>query len=146
VIEPLRLTFRLECSPSHAFYTWTERFGDWWPGSHTVTGDPTVQVIFEPGLGGRIFERGPDGSETHWGEITAWEPPRKLAYLWHIRRDRADATDVELNFLPLDDGATSLEIVHTGWERLGVEGPAWREANQAGWSGVIGYFIDACTR
>ena len=32
------------------------------------------------------------GAEVEWGEVTAFEPPHRLAYLWHIRRDRADAT------------------------------------------------------
>ena len=65
---------------------------------------PAGRVVLEPWLGGRIFERTPDGAEIDWGEITAWEPPGRLAYLWHIRRDRADATDVEITFVPLGDG------------------------------------------
>jgi hypothetical protein len=49
-------------------------------------------------IGGRIYERTRDGTEIDWGEITVWEPPTRLAYRWHIRRDRADATDVEIPF------------------------------------------------
>ena len=53
----------------------------------------------------------------------SWSPPRRLGYLWHINRDRSDATDVELTFVDLGDGTTRLEIVHSGWERLGAQGP-----------------------
>jgi uncharacterized protein YndB with AHSA1/START domain len=69
---------------------------------------------------------------------------RRLAYLWHIRRDRADATDVEITFVPLDDGRTRVDIVHTGWERLGAEGRSWRDANAGGWNGLLPHFAAAC--
>jgi hypothetical protein len=101
-------------------------------------------VVLEPSVGGRIYERTADGTEIDWGEITAWDEPRRLAYLWHIRRDRADATDVEISFVPLDADTTRVDIVHSGWERLGAEGPAWRDANAGGWNGLLGHFGAAC--
>ncbi len=94
-VEPLRLTIDVDCAPEHAFAVWTERFSLWWPADHTVTGDPDL-VALEPRLGGRIYERGPDGTEHDWGEVTVWEPPQRLGYLWHLMRDRADATEVEI--------------------------------------------------
>lgn len=143
MIEPLRLEVDVDCPPDHAFATWTERFGQWWPGSHTVSGDPAA-VVLEPRVGGRIYERTADGTEIDWGEVTGWEPPRRLAYFWHIRRDRADATDVEITFNERAGGATRLEIVHSGWERLGDDGAAWRDANRGGWAGLLPHFVDAC--
>jgi hypothetical protein len=144
VIEPLRVELDLRCPPAHAFATWTEHFGTWWPRSHTVTGDP-MAVVLEPHVGGRIYERTVDGREIDWGEITVWEPPRRLAYLWHIRRDRADATDVEITFSDVGGGATRVEIVHSGWERLGDDGERWRDANRGGWSSLLPSFVAACT-
>jgi uncharacterized protein YndB with AHSA1/START domain len=111
-------------------------------GRHTVSAEPGLEVRFEPRVGGRIFERAPSGAEHDWGEIVAWEPPRRLAYLWHIRRDRADATDVEITFTPRDDG-TLVRIVHTEWERLG-DGAAWRDRNVGGWDSVLPACRDAC--
>jgi hypothetical protein len=146
VIEPLRLSFEVACGPEHAFDTWTARFGTWWPRSHTVSGDPAATVVLEAVAGGRIFERTSDGREIDWGEITMCDAPRRLAYLWHIRRDRADATDVEITFTPLGDGCTRIDIVHTGWERLGAEGAAWRDANTGGWNGLIPHFVEGCRR
>lgn len=142
-IEPLRLSFDIRCPPAHAFGVWTTRLSTWWPKHHSTSGHPDTVVTLEPGLGGRIFERTPDGTEVDWGEITAWEPPHRLSYLWHIRRDRGDATDVDLRFVDLGDGTTRLDIVHSGWERLGAEGRAWREANTAGWNALLPSFIDA---
>ena len=143
VIEPLSMTFDIDCHPDHAFAVWTEQLSSWWPKGHSASGDPDTQVSLEPRLGGRIFERTPDGTEIDWGEITSWNPPRQLSYLWHIRRDRSDATDVELTFEDLGDGKTRLHIVHTGWERLGTEGQAWRDANSSGWNALIPNFVTA---
>lgn len=115
--EPLTLSFDVECAPRHAFDVWTNRFGQWWPRGHTVSGDPET-IVLEPHVGGRIYERGPDGAEIDWGEITEWDPPGRLAYHWHIRRDRTEATNVELTFVDAGDGSTRVEIVHTA-------GSAW---------------------
>lgn len=143
MIEPLRLSYEIACAPEHAFEVWTTRVSTWWPKGHSVSGNPETCVVLEPRPGGRIFERTPDGTEIDWGEITLWNPPRRLGYLWYIKRDRNDATDVELTFVDLGDGTTRLEIVHTGWERLGAEGPAWRDANTSGWSALLPHFVAA---
>lgn len=144
MIEPLHVTVDLACSRDHAFRTWVERFGQWWPRGHTTSGDPDATVHLEPHAGGRIFERTGDGSEIDWGEIVEWDPPRGLSYLWHIRRDRSDATDVRLTFRDHGDGSCRLEIEHTGWERLGAEGQQWRDANQGGWAGLLPHYEAAC--
>lgn len=139
-LDPLRLTYRIECPPEHAFSVWTTRLSAWWPRSHTTSGDPDATVVLEPRLGGRIFERATDGREIDWGEITAWEPPARFGYLWHIGRTREDATDVSVSFVDDGDGATRLEIVHSGWDRLGTDGAQFRRANTAGWDGAIPAF------
>jgi len=146
MIEPLHLSFDVACSAEHAFTTWTARTSLWWPPSHSFSGERGIEVRIEPRIGGRIFERTPAGREFDWGEVTAWDPPRRLAYLWHLRIERTRATDVEITFTPLPDGTTRVAIVHTGWERLGTDGQPWRDRNQAGWSGLLPAFIRACTR
>jgi uncharacterized protein YndB with AHSA1/START domain len=140
VTEPLTLSFDVECAPRHAFDVWTNRFGQWWPRGHTVSGDPET-IVLEPHVGGRIYERGPDGAEIDWGEITEWDPPGRLAYHWHIRRDRTEATNVELTFVDAGNGSTRVEIVHTGWERLGARAEEWRDANADGWSGLVPHYV-----
>jgi uncharacterized protein YndB with AHSA1/START domain len=141
--EPLRIVFDVDCDIEHAFTTWTERFSIWWPRGHSVSGDPT-DVILEPRPGGRIFERTRGGDEIDWGWITAWEPPHRLAYRWHIHRTAAEATDVEVRLVALDE-RTRVEITHTGWDRLGEEADAWRDANRGGWNGLLPHFVAACT-
>jgi Activator of Hsp90 ATPase homolog 1-like protein len=61
-----------------------------------------------------------------------WEPPHRLVYLWHLRFDRADATEV--GFAPAGSG-TAVSIVHRGWERLGAKGPGAARAQPRGLGG-----------
>jgi uncharacterized protein YndB with AHSA1/START domain len=91
-------------------------------------------VVFEPEVGGRVYERGADGVEYEWGEVTVWEPPRRLDYLWHIFLDRDQATTVTVTFTPTDSG-TSVRLENSGFEvfgdraeeRAGRVGDAWED-------------------
>jgi hypothetical protein len=134
------------CSAEHAFTTWTGKASSWWPVDHTSSGEAGLSVVFEPRVGGRIFERTPGGREIDWGDITVWDPPNRLAYLWHINTDRSDATDVEIVFKEVADSSTRVEIEHRGWDHLGAaKGPAWRDANRDGWGGVLPVYLEACS-
>jgi uncharacterized protein YndB with AHSA1/START domain len=144
MITPLLLSFDVACPPERAFALWTEDTTLWWPADHTASGLPGSEVIFEPGVGGRIFERTAGGEEIDWGEITRWDPPRRLAYLWHLRSDRRDATEVEIAFAMRGDGTTHVSIEHRGWERLGAAGTERRDANRRGWGGLLPHYIAAC--
>jgi hypothetical protein len=147
VIEPLRLSFVVGCSAEHAFHIWTARIDAWWPADHTVTGTVSgrakAAITLEPRVGGRIYERAADGTEHDWGEVTVWEPPQRLGYLWHLHRDRSDATDVEIRFVGQADGSTLVDIHHHGWERLGAAGPQWRDLNRMGWQTLVPHYIQA---
>ena len=143
MIEPLRLTFEVDCRAEHAFRTWVDRISDWWPRSHTVSSAPDARVTLEQFVGGRIFERTADGVEHDWGEVLAFEPARRLAYLWHIRRDRADATEVEISFHPIDAHTTRVEIEHRGWEALGAEAETWRDRNRSAWGSLLPRYEEA---
>jgi uncharacterized protein YndB with AHSA1/START domain len=140
MLEPLRLSVQLDCPATHAFHVWTAKIALWWPADHTVSGEADLNVVLEPRVGGRIFERTAAGAEHDWGEVTVWEPPRRLGYLWHLRRDRADATEVDITFVDAG-GSTRVDIVHRGWDRLGALGPDWREANKGGWRTLLPHIV-----
>jgi uncharacterized protein YndB with AHSA1/START domain len=140
VTEPLRLSFFVACPPGHAFDVWTRQISRWWPADHTATGAAGSEVVLEGRPGGRILERTAAGEEIDWGEVSIWEPPRRLVYWWHLRRDRADATEVEIAFRD-SPGGTLVEIEHRGWERLGAAGPDWRQANQGGWATLLPHYV-----
>jgi hypothetical protein len=133
------MSFDVACSAEHAFNVWTARIGTWWPPDHTATGQADL-VVLQSGVGGRIYERTSDGVEHDWGEVTVWEPPARLVYLWHLQRDRADATEVEIRFVARGAAATRIEIEHRGWERLGNAAEEWRDRNRAGWQTLLPHY------
>ncbi len=142
-MEPIHLAFEVECPVDHAFDVWTTRIAQWWPLDHTVSAEDGLTVVLEGRPGGRIFERRPGGQEHDWGEVTIWEPPTRLGYTWHLNRDRSDATEVEVRFVPRDAATTIVEIEHRGWERLGADGVNWRDRNHGGWATLLPHYIAA---
>jgi uncharacterized protein YndB with AHSA1/START domain len=143
---PVVTSVRVPLPPAEAFTLFTNGMGGWWPlATHSISADThegavaATDVSMGSGVGGRIVESMSDGTQADWGEVLEWEPPRRLAYLWHLRQDRADATEVEILFVPAGDG-TAVTIVHRGWERLGAKGPELRERNTRGWAGLLGHF------
>jgi hypothetical protein len=146
MIAPLELSIVVQCDAAHAFAVFTASTSLWWPASHSVSRQPGLTVTFEPRTGGRIFERSPDGTEFDWGEITLWDPPKHLAYLWHLGVDRSLATQVRIEFVPLTTDSTRVKITHSGWDGLGDLGPPRRDRNQRGWDGLLPHFVAACGR
>jgi uncharacterized protein YndB with AHSA1/START domain len=141
-VSPLELLYDLDCSPDHAFEVWTTRMATWWPKGHTVSHDPATVVSLEGWVGGRLLETTSAGEVIVFGEVTAWEPPNFFSYRWHIGRDPSESTDVTVVFAAAGDG-TSLRIRQTGWERLGADATAYREANTGGWNGLLPSYLAA---
>ena len=81
-------------------------------GSYVVLDDDggDIPAKWEPGATKATVL---DTGDAEWGEVTAWEPPRRLCYLFHIMTERANATDVEILFSELASNATKVEIIHT---------------------------------
>jgi uncharacterized protein YndB with AHSA1/START domain len=140
VIEPLIVEFTVNTTVDHAFETWTRNVASWWPRDHTKSRDTDLSVIYEPFVGGRIYERTTSGIEHDWGQITAWSPPHRVAYDWHIYGEKHQAPAVEVTFQPAST-KTVVRIKHTGLDRLGNSGAATRAGNFAGWSEVIEPFV-----
>jgi uncharacterized protein YndB with AHSA1/START domain len=125
MIDPLRLAFEVDAPQEHAFDTYTRGLGRWWPADHTHTGRADLRIEMEARVGGRIFERTPEGDEFDWGRVVVWEPPGRLVYSWHLRRDPHEATEVDP--VPVDRGGA-----HAGRDRASRLGaPGGRRADLA---------------
>ncbi|HET8739759.1 MAG TPA: SRPBCC domain-containing protein [Acidimicrobiia bacterium] len=134
--------FEVRTPVEHAFEMWTERCALWWPRSHSMSQSDGFEVVFEPFAGGRIHERGADGSEHEWGEVIVWEPPRRLEYWWHIFLDRDRATRVTVTFTPTDDGTTAVRLVNSGFEVFGDAAPDRIERVGGAWHGITQHYRD----
>ena len=137
--DTLTVSFEVGCDVGHAFATWTQRIGIWWPADHTLTGGPAA-VVLEGRVGGRIFERTAEGKEHDWGVVTMWRPPRALAYQWHLGVGPESATTVSVTFSAVGQDRTMVQIEQTGWERLGAVGPDLRNRNHMGWEALGPHF------
>lgn len=143
MIAPIEIEFDADCSAAHAFETWTAKTSMWWPNSHTVGQDQVRDIVFEPFVGGRIFERDEDGSEHDWGEITVWDPPHRVDYRWHIFFEPADATTISVTFTESDPGVV-VRLVQTGFDRLAAEiGQSRRDRTEGAWQAITGLYREA---
>ena len=65
-------------SPDRAFDLFTNHMAQWWPSEHHVAASPVVAMTVEPRVGGRLYDSCEDGSESAWGQVTAWDPPARF--------------------------------------------------------------------
>ena len=139
-MTPIVVELDLACPLAHAFEMWTSRPATWWPRAHTISQDPDLEIVFEPFVGGRVFERASDGSEHEWGEVTLWDPPHRVDYLWHLFFARDEATKVSVVFEETTTGS-SVRLEQVGFEILPEPtGTDRRNETNKAWLEVIGYY------
>jgi Activator of Hsp90 ATPase homolog 1-like protein len=135
-------------SPAWTFELFTARMTEFWPKENAIGSSEIAAVVVEPGVGGRWFERGVDGTEWQWGRVASWDPPRQVVLLWQIGADwQFDPdleTEVELTFT--EDGAdrTRLELRHSKLQRYGDATEKMRAIFDSpdGWTGTLARFVD----
>ena len=139
-IAPVRKSVTVRWDQATAFRRFTERIADWWPvATHSVCKSGEGTVTLEPRIGGRLYEAAPDGTEHPWGTVTEWDPPHRVAFTWHPGRPVDTRQEVAIAFRPAGAGCR-LDLVHTGWERLGERGAETRAGYVTGWDFVLGRF------
>lgn len=150
---PVIKTLIVPCAPAKAFHYFTADFHQWWPmGRYSVVASSSgfkeqpAAVIFEAGVGGRLFERSHAGAKHVWGTVLCWQPPEKVAFSFHPGRDPRRAQTVEVVFSPAP-GGTRVILTHKGWENLGPDAGSMRDEYNSGWEAVfmISYrdYVDA---
>jgi len=146
-VKPVRKRVRVAFPAEHAFETFTEGIGTWWPvTTYSITvgedgSNPPQDVVIEPSVGGRVFERAHDGRECAWGTLLAYDPPTHIVIECRVN-PAAPPTEVEVRFLPEGD-ETIVELEHRGWERYTGGGDAERSDYDSGWPAVLARFSEA---
>lgn len=116
---------------ARAFKVFTEDFGRFKPAEHNLLGVPIAETVFEPRIGGHLYDRGVDGSECRWARVLAYEPPDRVVLSWdispqwRIESDLERASEWEVRFTAETATRTRVEIEHRHLERHGE-----------GWQGV----------
>jgi uncharacterized protein YndB with AHSA1/START domain len=127
--DQVKVTVRVEVEPAVAFEVFTNEIDLWWRRSiaYRVAGRKPGTLVLEGKVGGRLFEQyeGPDGRRTHQaGTITAWDPPRHLAFEWRATNFQpGEVTFVDVTFTRTESGATELLLVHKGFAALRPDHP-----------------------
>ena len=124
-----------------AFTVFTDRFGDFKPREHNMLGVPIAETVFEPRVGGHIYDRGADGSECRWARILAYEPPTRVVFswdigpTWQVETDPGNASEVEVTFAAEAPGRTRVVLEHRHLDRHGTgwEGVSDGVAHDEGW-------------
>ena len=121
-----------------AFSVFTEDFDSIKPREHNMLQVEIAETVFEAREGGRIYDRGVDGSECQWARVLAYEPPDRVVFSWDIspqwtiETDQAQTSEVEVRFYAESPARTRVELEHRhidrhgpGWEAItgGVDGP-----------------------
>ncbi|HTM03833.1 MAG TPA: SRPBCC family protein [Vicinamibacterales bacterium] len=124
-----------------AFSVFTQRFGDFKPREHNLLQAPIAETVFEPRVGGHIYDRAVDGTECRWARILAFEPPNRVVFSWdisprwQIERNPDLTSEVEVRFFAEGAKRTRVELEHRHLDRHGVGWESVRDgiANDAGW-------------
>ena len=113
---------------SEAFTVFTERFGDFKPPEHNLLAAPIAETVFEPRVGGHIYDRATDGSECRWARVLAYEPPDRVVFswdigpTWQVETEPDNTSEVEVRFIAETPQRTRVELEHRHLDR---HGPGW---------------------
>ncbi|MGH3137207.1 MAG: SRPBCC family protein [Gaiellaceae bacterium] len=140
MIEVVRKTITVDCAVEEAFRIFTADAISWWPiESHSIHGTVN-EIVFEPEVGGEVYELSTAGKKGHWATVLEWEPPSRLVLAWNIRGADDVPTEVEVHFVPEGEG-TRVDLEHRGWEALGDGGATKRSNYDTGWDFVLGRYV-----
>ncbi|HKH41502.1 MAG TPA: SRPBCC family protein [Solirubrobacterales bacterium] len=131
----------VEAPIDRAFQVFTEEFGSFKPREHNMLDGDIAETIFEPRVGGHLYDRGVDGSECRWARILAYEPPERVLFSWdispqwQIETDLEKTSEIEVRFISETAERTRVELEHRNLERHGEGWEGTREGvgGDEGW-------------
>ncbi len=141
VIEMVRKSVTVDCTVEEAFRIFTTDALSWWPvESHSIH-QTVAEIVFEPRVGGEVYEVSESGGRGHWATVLQWDPPGRLVLAWNIRNAEQEPTEVEIRFTP-DPAGTRVELEHRGWDPLAGSAAEKRASYDSGWDFVLGTYVD----
>ncbi|HEY1458048.1 MAG TPA: SRPBCC family protein [Solirubrobacteraceae bacterium] len=113
-----------------AFRVFTEEFGSFKPPEHNILGVELAETVFEPRVGGHLYDRGVDGSECRWARVLAYEPPNRVVFSWdlnphwQVETDLEKTSEFEVRFISESPERTRVELEHRNLDR---HGDGWQQ-------------------
>jgi uncharacterized protein YndB with AHSA1/START domain len=152
-VEPIRKSVVVQSGIERAFEVFIGKFDAIKPREHNLLAVPIAETVFEPHVGGFVYDVGTDGSQCKWARVLAYEPPSRVVFSWDIgptwqlEGDPAKTSEVEVRFIAESDDRTRVELEHRHLERHGA---AWRGVadgvdGQAGWPLYLARYAEMVT-
>jgi uncharacterized protein YndB with AHSA1/START domain len=129
----VRTHITVEAPIERAFNLFTEGIGSWWDPNHHILQTELQEMVFEPFVGGNVYDRGVDGSECRWARVLAYEPPHRVVFSWDVNTswqlevDHDKTSEIEVRFTAEGADLTLVEVEHRNLDRHGE-----------GWEGMRG--------
>jgi uncharacterized protein YndB with AHSA1/START domain len=147
----VRASVEVAAPIERAFRVFTDEIGTWWDPTHHILQGELAEMVFEPRVGGHVYDRGVDGSECRWARVLAYEPPHRFVISWDINlawqleTDPRRTSEIEVRFLARGADRTLVELEHRHLER---HGDGWEEMRDAvgspgGWPAGMRSFAEA---
>jgi uncharacterized protein YndB with AHSA1/START domain len=146
----IRTDVVVDAPQDRAFRLFTEQFDMIKPREHNMLEVDIADSVFEPREGGRVYDRGVDGSECQWARVLAYEPPDRILFTWdisprwQIEDDLSRASEVEVRFIAESAERTRVELEHRHLDRHGEGWESLSEgvADDQGWPLYLSRFAD----
>jgi uncharacterized protein YndB with AHSA1/START domain len=146
----IRTDVVVDAPQDRAFRLFTEQFDMIKPREHNMLEVDIADSVFEPREGGRVYDRGVDGSECQWARVLAYEPPDRIVFTWdisprwQIEDDLSRASEVEVRFIAESAERTRVELEHRHLDRHGEGWESLSEgvADDQGWPLYLSRFAD----
>ena len=124
----VRLDIEVAVSQARAFQVFTEQFDRIKPREQNLLAVDIAETIFEPRVGGAVYDRGVDGTECRWGQVLVFEPSQRFVIGWRIganwqlEADPDRMSEVEVTFTEIEPNRTRVDLEHRNLDR---HGPGW---------------------
>ena len=149
-VEPIRKSVVVNTGVDRAFALFIDRFDATKPREHNLLSVPIAETVFEPRVGGYIYDIGIDGSRCEWSRVLVYEPPSRVVFSWDIgptwqlESDPAKTSEVEVRFTAESDDRTLVELEHRHLDRHGIGWQAVADGvdGDAGWPLYLSRYVD----
>lgn len=150
VVEPIRKSVVVNTGVERAFALFTNKFDAIKPREHNLLAVPVAETVFEPRVGGHIYDVGVDGSRCEWSRVLVFDPPSRVVFSWDIgptwqlETDPSKTSEVEVRFIAESDDRTRVELEHRHFERHGTGWQSVAEGvdGDAGWPLYLRRLVD----